>query len=129
MKKFSLTILLLTMLAICAVSFADTVQIGTGTATTSYLPINGFYGYTYSQQIYTQAQINKAGNITKLRFFYVSGTITNSKDWVIYMGHTTKTTFSSTTVVCSPTISFTFTSSGLSTSDLAINSTRSFRLV
>lgn len=97
MKKYSLIILVLTMLAICAVSFADTVQIGTGTATTSYLPIYGYYGYTYSQQIYTQAQINKAGNITKLRFFYVSGTITNSKDWVIYMGHTTKTAFSSTT--------------------------------
>jgi len=97
MKKYSLIILLLTLLAICSVSFADTVQIGTGTATTSYLPIYGLYGYNYTQQIYTQAQINKAGNITKLRFFYVSGTITNSKDWVIYMGHTTKTTFSSTT--------------------------------
>jgi len=97
MKKYSLIILLLTLLAICCVSFADTVQIGTGTATTSYLPIYGLYGYSYTQQIYTQAQINKAGNITKLRFFYVSGTITNSKDWVIYMGHTTKTTFSSTT--------------------------------
>jgi hypothetical protein len=97
MKKYSLIILLLTMLAICSVSFADTVQIGTGTATSSNLPIYGLYGYNYTQQIYTQAQINKAGNITKLRFFYVSGTITNSKDWVIYMGHTTKTTFSSTT--------------------------------
>jgi len=97
MKKYSLFILLLTLLAICSVSFADTVQIGTGTGTTSYLPIYGLYGYNYTQQIYTQAQINKAGNITKLRFFYVSGTITNSKDWVIYMGHTTKTTFSSTT--------------------------------
>lgn len=97
MKKYSLIILVLTMLAICAVSFADIVQIGTGTATTSYLPIYGFYGYNYTQQIYTQAQINKAGNITKLRFFYVSGTITNCKDWVIYMGHTTKTAFSSTT--------------------------------
>ncbi|MCK9158819.1 MAG: hypothetical protein M0P53_08435, partial [Candidatus Cloacimonas sp.] len=89
MKKYSLIILVLTMLAICAVSFADIVQIGTGTATTSNLPIYGYYNYTYSQQIYTQAQINKAGNITKLRFFYVSGSITNSKDWVIYMGHTT----------------------------------------
>lgn len=97
MKKYSLIILVLTMLAICAVSFADTVQIGTGITTTSYLPIYGLYGYNYTQQIYTQTQINKAGNITKLRFFYVSGTITNSKDWVIYMGHTTKTTFSSTT--------------------------------
>ena len=41
MKKYSLIILVLTMLAICAVSFADTVQIGTGITTTSYLPIYG----------------------------------------------------------------------------------------
>ena len=98
MKKNTVFILtLILLLALSTLGFADTVQIGTGTATTSYLPINGLYGYTYSQQIYLQTQINKSGNITKLRFFYVSGTITNSKDWVIYMGHTTKTSFSSTT--------------------------------
>ena len=82
MKKL---ILLFSLMAICAFAFADTVQIGTGTATTSYLPIYGLYGYTYSQQIYLQTQINKSGEITKLRFFYVSGSITSSKDWVIYM--------------------------------------------
>ena len=94
MKKL---ILLFSLMAICAFAFADTVQIGTGTATTSYLPIYGLYGYTYSQQIYLQTQINKSGEITKLRFFYVSGSITSSKDWVIYMGHTNRTSFSSTT--------------------------------
>ena len=97
MKKLILLLSLIAILALSTLGFADTVQIGSGTATTSYLPIYGLYGYTYSQQIYLQTQINKSGEITKLRFFYVSGAITNSKDWVIYMGHTTKTTFSSTT--------------------------------
>ncbi|MDD2230595.1 MAG: choice-of-anchor J domain-containing protein [Candidatus Cloacimonetes bacterium] len=94
MKKI---IILLCALAILGIAFADTVTVGSGTATSSNMPITGNYGYSYSQQIYTQAQINKAGDITKIRFYYVSGTITNSKDWVIYMGHTTKTTFATTT--------------------------------
>jgi len=97
MKKLILLFSLIAILALSTLGFADTVQIGTGTATTSYLPIYGLYGYNYTQQIYLQSQINKSGNITKIRFFYVSGAITNSKDWVIYMGHTTKTSFSSTT--------------------------------
>jgi hypothetical protein len=94
MKKL---LLIMLVLFITGLAFADTVQVGTGTATSSYLPINGLYGYNYTQQIYTQAQIGVAGNITKIRFYYVSGTITNSKDWVVYMGHTTKTTFATTT--------------------------------
>ncbi|PKN74855.1 MAG: hypothetical protein CVU49_06915 [Candidatus Cloacimonetes bacterium HGW-Cloacimonetes-2] len=94
MKKL---LLIMLVLFITGLAFADTVQVGTGTATSSYLPIYGLYGYNYTQQIYTQAQIGVAGNITKIRFYYVSGTITNSKDWVVYMGHTTKTTFATTT--------------------------------
>ena len=94
MKKFMLLIL---ALLIAGLAFADTVQIGTGTTNSSYFPIYGLYGYNYSQQIYTQAEINTTGTISKIRFYYVSGTITNNKDWVIYMGHTTKTVFNSTT--------------------------------
>jgi len=96
MKKLILLMLALVMASFTFV-YADTVQVGTGTSTSSYLPLYGLYGYNYTQQIYTQAQIGVAGNITKIRFYYVSGTITNSKDWVVYMGHTTKTTFATTT--------------------------------
>lgn len=94
MKKL---LILLFVLAMVTMAFADTVQVGTGTATATNVPISGNYGYNYSQQIYTQAQIAKAGDITKLRFYYVSGLITNSKDWVVYLGHSTKTTFATTT--------------------------------
>jgi hypothetical protein len=93
-KLFTLMILLLIW---AGSSWATTVQVGSGTATSAYLPIRAYYGYTYSQQIYTQAQIATAGNITKLRFYLSSGTPTNSSAWVVYMGHTTKTTFTSTT--------------------------------
>lgn len=96
MKKILLVMFALVMASFTFV-YADTVQVGTGTSTSSYLPLYGLYGYNYTQQIYTQAQIGVAGNITKIRFYYVSGTITNSKDWVVYMGHTTKTTFATTT--------------------------------
>ncbi|HPT71585.1 MAG TPA: choice-of-anchor J domain-containing protein [Candidatus Cloacimonadota bacterium] len=91
------TILAIVLMFGITAMFADTIQVGTGTTTNTVLPIYSNYGYTYSQQIYTQAQIAHAGDIQKLRFWWASGVLTNNKDWVIYMGHTTKTTFSSTT--------------------------------
>ena len=101
-KHLKLCILLSLFLAIFSVAFADTVIIGTGTTTTATFPIHGLWNYSYSQQIYTQSQINYTGEIEKVRFFYVSGTITNCKDWTIYMGHTDKTSFDTGTDWISP---------------------------
>lgn len=83
-KHFSYVLLLALMLSIFSLGYAATVQIGTGTGTTFQFPIYGNYGYNYSQQIYTQGDINYAGDITKIRFWYSSGDISLSKDWVIY---------------------------------------------
>ena len=96
-RYFSFALLLALMLSIFSLSFADTVQVGDGTAYSSVLPIYGYYHYSYTQQIYTQAQINHAGPIHKIRFFYRDGSIANNKDWTIWMGHTTKTAFASVT--------------------------------
>jgi hypothetical protein len=80
-----------------------TATVGTGTSTSSSVPIYSCYGYTYAQQIYTASDISAAGgtptagSIRKLRFYLNSGSSTNSDNWTVYMGHTTKTTFSSTT--------------------------------
>jgi len=79
-----------------SVSSYTIVSVGTGTATTYYLPIVTNYGYTYSQQIYTQAQLNNPGDIKKIAFS-VDGSADNSTTWDVYIGHTDKTTFSSTT--------------------------------
>ncbi|MFH2032111.1 MAG: hypothetical protein ABIJ40_16065, partial [Bacteroidota bacterium] len=79
-----------------SVTSYSVVGVGTGTATTTDLPIYTSYVYNYSQQIYTQAQINKLGDIKKIGFS-VDGSADNSTTWDVYIGHTDKTTFSSTT--------------------------------
>ena len=95
--RLSFILLLALLLGIFSTSFAATVQVGDGTGTTSNFPILGLYDYSYTQQIYTQTQINHAGTIEKIRFYYVSGPIADSKDWKIWIGHTTKDSFASTT--------------------------------
>ena len=95
--SFRISMLLAILLAMFGFANAVTVQVGDGTATTGYFPVYAVYSYSYTQQIYTQSQINFAGAITKLRFYYVSGAIANSKDWTIYLGHSDKTQFSNTT--------------------------------
>ncbi len=94
---FRITLLIALMLSIFGLGHAATVQVGDGTSNTSYLPLYGIYSYTYTQQVFTQSQINHSGEITKIRFYYASGSIGNNKDWTIYLGHSQRTEFSSTT--------------------------------
>ncbi len=83
-------------------SAQTTVTVGTGTATTSNAPITGYYGYSYSQNIYKASDIIAAGatsmgTISKIRFFYASGGNNNATNWTVYIGHTVKNSFTSTT--------------------------------
>ena len=94
MKKHLLFIL---MLSLISTYLALTVQVGEGTGTTGLFPIHGYNSYSYTQQIYTQAQIGRSGTISKIRFYYVSGSIADNKDWTIYLGHTQKTAFDDNT--------------------------------
>ena len=98
-KYLSFIMLLALMLSMFSVANALTVTLGVGaTQTSSYLPIYILYGYTDTQQSYAQAQINTAGSISKIRFFRQSGgTFDKCRNWVIYMGHSTRTTFNSNT--------------------------------
>ncbi len=69
------------------------VSIGFGESSTS-APINPFFGYSYVQSIYLSSEINTSGEITALQYYTKPGTtLTNSKDWVVYMGHTSKEVF------------------------------------
>lgn len=96
MRKRIFTLIIFLNLILSGYISSQTISVGSGTATANYPPIHTFYGYTYSQQIYTQSQINTAGSINKISFYYSSGSTLNCNAWVIYMGHTTKTSFSST---------------------------------
>ena len=67
-----------------------------GSQTNQSAPIEPYYRYTYSQQIYYQSEINEEGNISALAFEYNGYTTTNF-DVEIYLGHTTRSTFTTTT--------------------------------
>lgn len=74
------------------------ITLGEGSTTVGNAPVNTYYGYSYTQQIFTKQEINAnaAGNITGLKFYLdPNADISNSSDWTIYLGHTTKTSFSS----------------------------------
>ena len=91
------------MLFVGGSSFAQTIQIGSGTATGSYLPLYYLYDKNYTQTIYTSAEMTNAGAtatggiITKVRFKPTASVSTvDWRNWTIYLDNTTKTSFTST---------------------------------
>ena len=53
-----------------------------------------YYRYNYSQQIYLQSEIGSSCTITKV-YFKWDGYTSTSENWVIYLGNTSKSAFSS----------------------------------
>ncbi len=74
------------------------INLGSGT-TPGRLPVDSYYGYSYTQQIFTKAEIGaSAANITGVKFYLgATASLTNTTAWKVYLGHTTKTDFTSTT--------------------------------
>lgn len=73
----------------------DSIIVGTGTAQNYLLPLNTYYNYSYTQQIYTAAEIgNTIGGINCISFQYIHSSL-QTKDIEVYLGNTTKTTFNS----------------------------------
>lgn len=89
-KKRGLLLALILMLS--SSGFAQ-VQVGNGTDVSQDLPINAYYGYSYSQQIYHASEINASGTIDTLWFDFAGSSLSVSNGWIIYIGHTTKTSF------------------------------------
>lgn len=93
MTKFLLSCLLFLSMMLNA-----QITLGAGSTNVGIAPISTYYGYSYVQQIFTKQEINAnaAGNITGLKFYMdPSMSIDNSSEWVVYLGQTTKTSFTS----------------------------------
>lgn len=74
-----------------AISFDD------GTSTTNSIPINDYYNYTLTEQLFLSSEMNGATTINSVAFDYAySSPMTAKTNVDIYLGHTTKTSFSST---------------------------------
>jgi hypothetical protein len=87
----------LLILLFSSMGWGQTVTVGSGTNPGNKLPVVPYYGFSYSQQIVLKTDVNTSGLITKLRFYSTGTALTNSNNWTIYLGHTSKTTFSSNT--------------------------------
>jgi hypothetical protein len=74
------------------------VQIGRGTNENDGLPLYPDFSYNYTQTLYLQPEIEMANQrISRIYYHWDGGeTGTNYKNWVIYLGHTTKSEFAST---------------------------------
>jgi len=93
----------------CDLSSADTIErtfsthclaggepFTEGTISIYTIPVNNFYRYTYSQQIFMASEMGGASTIDSIAFNYGYTTASSSKtNVVIYMGHTSQSTFSS----------------------------------
>jgi len=86
MKKNYILILLAFLFT---VGFQAQVVIGEGTNVSHRAPVEPYYEYSYSQTIYTAAQINASGTITGVQYFATESTdLENTGTWDLYMGHT-----------------------------------------
>lgn len=74
----------------------EEITIGSGTATSSYLPTYSYYRYSLSEQIYTATEIGQAGTITAIAF-KVSNSKTATRNVDIYMKTTDKNIFTNKT--------------------------------
>jgi PKD repeat protein len=77
------------------------VIVGTEALSGFRIPIEPYYGYTYSQCIYLQPEINTEGYINRIAYYYTNlegyPQMITSCDWVIYIATSDKTEFASTT--------------------------------
>ncbi len=97
-------VLLLGIFAFGKVQAQTTVTIGTGTSTHYYTPVNNYYNYTYTQTLFTAAEFQAQGitpgvpqTISSIAYNYsYSSAMTSKTNCTIYMGHTSATSFSST---------------------------------
>jgi len=97
MKKH---LILLIVVVFFSYSYAfSQIQVGTGSEINKGLPMEPAMSYNYSQVIYLSSEINDGdgGTVTQLKWYFNGNDLSNSNNWTIYIGHTTKTSFTSTT--------------------------------
>ena len=76
------------------------VPVGNGTTTEYYYPVNNYYNYSYTQQIFLASELNGAADFHSIAFDYAYSTAMSAKTNVnIYLGHTPATTLTTTDLV------------------------------
>ncbi len=95
MKQLLKILFLVALLSVPWVTKAQThynIQVGSGTATNNYVPSYGYYNYSYSQSLYTAAEVGIEGTIDALSFQVDHNTL--SRNLTIYMAEVGETNLS-----------------------------------
>jgi len=73
--------------------------VGTGTTTANTMPVNTFYNHSYVQHIYLESELSEhiGKEITAIAYQYIKTSPNTKNPVTIYIGHTNKATFTSTT--------------------------------
>ena len=100
-KMYQVLVAVLSMLALAVgqTAKADEVTIGSldGAAANDYLPMNSLYEYSYTQQIYHASEIGTAGTIGSITVWMYGNADLPEMSFDIYLTHTDKESFDSTT--------------------------------
>jgi len=99
MKKHVLfTLLCFYLLSFCPNLAFSQVIVGNGTNESQAIPIEPYYGYSYTQTVYQASDINSSGTITSIAYFYsgISNLGVSDDDIQIYMLESTRTSFATT---------------------------------
>ena len=97
LARAAMTLLLALLTTFGAWAQTTTVTIGNGTNTQYYLPINMYYNYSLTQQIYTADEIGTAGTITSISFDYANSASFSMEGVQLYMMNVDKDKFESNT--------------------------------
>lgn len=72
-------------------------SLGLSSGTWYYAPINNYFNYSYTQQIFTPSEIGGAGVIKSISFKYNYSTAMSASNVRLYLAHRSSSTFLSTT--------------------------------
>ena len=78
------------------------IAIGNGTTTNTYIPSYTLYNYSFSQQLYTAAEMGGSNTLRGLKF-YITTPTSQPRNWDIYLGNVTATALTGYTSVASHT--------------------------
>ena len=97
MKKKVFSLMMTLLFAFLGVAKAEVVTIGDGTSTYYYYPVNMFYNYSLTQEIYTADEIGTAGTINAISFYYDYSGSFSMNNITLYMKNVTREAFASNT--------------------------------
>ena len=96
MSKKLILFLMLALFGSTSFLRADEVVIGEGTGTTYYFPIDNFFNYSCTEQIFLADEIGMGGTINAISFYYNYGTAYTCNNVTMYMKNVSRSTFAST---------------------------------